>query len=96
MTDPDGTLRTTLAQRTGCSMCGFGIHMESRPHRFDMMRDRNPKEWDYWMYRCVTDPQTGEKYGWGRVLDYIGVGWENKPDTDFVGQYSFEDYEVSE
>ena len=24
--DADGTLRTTKAQRTGCSMCGFGIH----------------------------------------------------------------------
>lgn len=31
------------------------------------------------MYRCVTDPETGEKYGWGRVLDYIGVGWEDIP-----------------
>lgn len=89
--DPDGTLRTTKAQRTGCSMCGFGIHMESRPHRFDMMRERNKKEWEYWMYRCVTDPETGEQYGWGRVLDYIGVGWENEPDTDLVGQYSFDD-----
>ena len=45
------------------------------------------------LFESFTDPETGEKYGWGRVLDYIGVGWENKPDTDFVGQYSFEDYE---
>ena len=35
--DKDGTLSTTKAQRTGCSMCGFGIHMEKRPHRFDML-----------------------------------------------------------
>lgn len=27
--DADGTLRTTKAQRTGCSMCGFGVHMEN-------------------------------------------------------------------
>lgn len=86
--DPDGTLRTTKAQRTGCSMCGFGIHMEQRPHRFDLLREANPKEWEYWMYRCCTDENTGEKYGWGRVLDYIGVEWENRPDTDLVGQYS--------
>lgn len=25
--DTDGTLRTTKAQRTGCSMCGFGVQM---------------------------------------------------------------------
>lgn len=84
----DGTLYTTGAQRTGCSMCGFGIHMEKRPHRFDRLRERNPKEWEFWMYRCVTDPETGEKYGWGRVLDYIGVLWEDVP----TEQMSFENF----
>lgn len=74
----DGTLHTTGAQRTGCSMCGFGIHLEKRPHRFDRLRQRNPKEWEFWMYACCTDSQTGEKYGWGRVLDYIGVPWEDE------------------
>ena len=29
------------------------------------------------MYRCCTDAN-GEKYGWGRVLDWIGVEWENE------------------
>lgn len=67
--DPDGTLRTTKAQRTGCSMCGFGIHMEKRPHRFDLLYERNPKEWRFWMYDM----------GWGEVLDYIGVGWKPQP-----------------
>ena len=42
---PDGTLYTTKAQRMGCSMCGFGIHLEKRPHRFDLMREHNEKEW---------------------------------------------------
>lgn len=87
---PDGTLYTTGAQRTGCSMCGFGVHMETRPHRFDQLRMRNPKEWEFWMYRCCTDPETGEKFGWGRVLDYIGVEWENVPDgVDLPGQMDF-------
>lgn len=87
----DGTLYTTGAQRTGCSMCGFGIHMEKRPHRFDQLRKRNYKEWEFWMYRCCTDPDTGEKYGWGRVLDYIGVDWEDEwlPEPE---QMSFEDF----
>lgn len=70
----DGTLYTTKAQRTGCSMCGFGIHLEKRPHRFDLLKERNPKEWHYWMYECCTD-EHGNKYGWAKVLDYIGVGY---------------------
>ena len=48
----NGELFTTGAQRTGCSMCGFGIHLEKRPHRFDKLRERNQKEWEFWMYRC--------------------------------------------
>ena len=90
--DEDGTLRTTKAQRTGCNMCGFGIHMEARPHRFDLLRERNEKEWEYWMYRCCTDPETGETFGWGRVLDYIGVGWENPWDTGCVDQIPMEGF----
>lgn len=66
--DENGLLRTTGAQRTGCSMCGFGIHLEKRPHRFDRLRKQNPKEWNFWMY----------DQGWGEVLDYIGVGWEDE------------------
>lgn len=66
--EQDGTLRTTRAQRTGCSMCGFGIHIEKRPHRFDRLREDNFKEWHFWMYDM----------GWGEVLDYIGVEWEDE------------------
>lgn len=67
---------TTGEQRTGCSMCGFGIQLEKRPHRFDRLFERNPKEWDFWMNNCCTDDE-GKKYGWGRVLDYIGIPWQD-------------------
>lgn len=66
---PDGKLTTTKAKRTGCTMCGFGIHIEKRPHRFDRLRESNYKEWHFWMY----------DQGWGKVLNYIGVEWENHP-----------------
>lgn len=85
--DPDGTLRTTKAQRTGCSMCGFGVHMDKRPNKFDLLHDERPKEWERLMTHLVED-ENGEWYGWGKVLDYIGIGWENAPDTDFPGQIS--------
>ena len=72
--DEQGMLHTTKAQRTGCSMCGFGIQLEGRPHRFDRLKEDNYKEWHYWMYECCTD-EHGNKYGWAKVLDYIGVGY---------------------
>ena len=72
----DHEYTTTGEQRTGCSMCGFGIQMEKRPHRFDRLYERNHKEWDFWMNRCCTD-ENGEPYGWGKVLDYIGIPWRD-------------------
>lgn len=66
--DENGFFQTTKAQRTGCSICGFGIHLEKRPHRFDRLYESNPKEWRYLMYDV----------GWGDVLDYIGVEWRQK------------------
>lgn len=77
--DESGNLQTTGAQRTGCSMCGFGIHMEERPHRFDHLRERNFSEWRFYMYDCCVDIETNEHYGWGRVLNYIGIPWEDYP-----------------
>lgn len=74
--DSNGALRTTLAQRTGCSMCGFGITLEKRPHRFDLLWGKNQEEWEFWMTRVMQD-KDGNWYGWGRILDYIGVEWRN-------------------
>ena len=82
---PDGLLRTTKAQRTGCSMCGFGVHMEKRPHRFDLLRESNPKEWELWMKHIYQD-ETGKWWGFGDVLDYIGVGWSDDPYGNLDGQ----------
>lgn len=62
--EPEGQLRTTKAQRTGCSMCGFGVHIESRPHRFDRLRYTSPGEWEMWMKHICQD-ENGEWYGWG-------------------------------
>ena len=89
--DKDGTLRTTKAQRTGCSMCGFGIHMEKRPNRFDFLWQRTPKEWEMWMHHVDQLPD-GTWYGWGHVLDYIGVEWRD-PQEQFWEQTFFREEE---
>ena len=70
----DGKRETTGAKRTGCEICMFGIHLETRPHRFDRLRKRNPKAWEFWM----------KEMEFGRVLDYIGVPWSS--DVPFCNQ----------
>lgn len=76
VSDGAGGLKTTKAQRTGCSMCGYGVHLEKRPHRFDLLYERNPIEWNVWMNHIVRD-ENGQWYGWGKILDYIGVEWRD-------------------
>lgn len=89
---------TTGEQRTGCSMCGFGIQLEDRPHRFDRLYERNPKEWDFWMNKCCTH-EDGTKYGWGEVLDYLDIPWRdpehwylNPNGSQLEGQFNIFDY----
>lgn len=96
--EEDGEWKTTGEQRTGCSMCGFGIQLESRPHRFDRLFERSPKEWDFWMTKCCKDDD-GIEYGWGRVLDYIGIPWRdpahwwlNPNGEEIEGQMNIFDY----
>lgn len=85
---------TTGEQRTGCSMCGFGIQLEQRPHRFDRLYERSPKEWEFWMTRCCKH-EDGTPYGWGEVLDYIGIPWRDPEhwwiNSDIKGQMTLFD-----
>jgi len=86
---------TTGEQRTGCSMCGFGIQLEQRPHRFDRLWERAPKEWEFWMMRCCKHDD-GTPYGWGEVLDYIGIPWRDPEhwwlNSEIMGQTSIFDF----
>lgn len=47
--------------RTGCMFCCFGIHMQKRPNRFDLMKITHPKQYSYCM----------NKLGIGKVLNFI-------------------------
>lgn len=60
--------------------CAFQLSL------FDVLRESSPKEWEHWMRDCYTSPFTGERFGWGHVLDYIGVGWEGDPHGNVEGQ----------
>lgn len=65
--DKNGTYYTTKADRTGCDICLFGIHMEKRPHRFDRLEVEEPKTYDFWV----------NEMGFGRAMDIIGVKYGN-------------------
>lgn len=53
---------------TGCMFCGFGLHMEGLPNRFQRMHNSHPKLHEF----CV------HKLGLGSVLDYIRANCPDK------------------
>ena len=53
----------TGVKRTGCMFCMFGVHLEKRPNRFELMKKTHPQLHNY----CIN------KLGIGKVLDFIGV-----------------------
>lgn len=56
-----GKLYFTGLRSTGCIFCGFGLHMEKSPNRFQQLHDTHPKLWKYCM----------NTLGLGDILAYI-------------------------
>lgn len=81
---PDGKLKFTGCQRTGCVFCGFGCHLEKEPNRFQNLAVTHPQLYDYCMRGGKYDesgkwvPDKG--LGMAKVLDYINVKWWNDGD----------------
>ncbi len=61
--DDKGLYKTTGEKRTGCIFCGFGVHLEKEPNRFQRLKKTHPILYDY----CIN------KLGMKEVLDYINV-----------------------
>ncbi|MBU3173319.1 phosphoadenosine phosphosulfate reductase domain-containing protein [Clostridium estertheticum] len=72
-------LITTKASRSGCFICGFGVHLEKQPNRFQRMEIDDPKLWDFAI----------NKLGYGKVLDFINVPYMSNIDIkkDMNGEY---------
>ena len=45
----NGKLKTTGAQRTGCIFCGFGVHLEREPNRWQQLAIDYPNIYEYIM-----------------------------------------------
>lgn len=63
--DPDGKLRTTGRDRTGCMFCLFGCHLE-RESRFEQIREGYPAIYD-WMMK----PWDEGGLGYKEVIDWL-------------------------
>lgn len=74
-----GLLKFTGADRTGCTFCMFGVHMEKYPNRFQRMEKENPALYDY----CIN------KLGLGKVLEYCHIPYKYDDYGDGL-QLSFE------
>ncbi len=59
----DDKYKTTKCDRTGCIACGFGVHLEKNPNRFERMKEEYPKQYNYYF----------NKLGYKEICDYIGI-----------------------
>lgn len=59
---------TTGAQRTGCMFCPLGIHLEKSPNRFQLLKTRYPKIWEYCM-----KPWDDGGLGLREIFDRMGI-----------------------
>lgn len=64
----NGMYFTTGLEKTGCTFCGFGCHIEKEPNRFQRLKQTHPKLWNY----CMKSIENGG-LGMREVLEYIGV-----------------------
>ncbi|ENK1244749.1 phosphoadenosine phosphosulfate reductase family protein [Clostridium botulinum] len=62
----DEVYKTTKANKTGCFICGFGVHMEKQPNRFQRMEDEDPQLYDFAI----------NKLGYGPLLEFLDIPYK--------------------
>lgn len=72
-----GKLYFTGVQSTGCVFCGFGLHMETQPNRFQRLYYSHPKLWKYCM----------DTLGLRKIMQYIQ---DNCPDKCIRNKFKIE------
>ena len=64
----EGVYSTTKCDRTGCIFCGFGVHLEKEPNRYQKLQLTHPQLHDYCM----------NKLGFKEVCKYMNIPYNNK------------------
>lgn len=62
-----GIYSTTKCDRTGCIYCGFGVHLEKEPNRYQRLEKTHPQLHDYCM----------NKLGFKEVCEYMNIPYKN-------------------
>lgn len=74
-----GLLKFTGADRTGCTFCMFGVHLEPYPNRFQRMQTENPALYNY----CINELNLKQ------VLEFCHIPYDRN-DYGVGVQLSFE------
>ena len=62
----DGIYSTTKCDRTGCIYCGFGVHLEKEPNRYQRLEQTHPQLYNYCM----------DKLGFKEVCEYMNIPYK--------------------
>ena len=60
--------KTTKCDRTGCVFCGFGVHLEKQPNRYQLLELSHPQLHDYCM----------NKLGFKDVCEFMNIKYKNE------------------
>lgn len=71
---------TTGCDRTGCMFCGYGLHLDKSPNRFERMAITHPNSYDYLMRGGAFDTDglwkpTNNGLGYWFVLKWIALAF---------------------
>ena len=62
----DDVYSTTKCDRTGCIYCGFGVHLEKEPNRYQRLEQTHPQLYNYCM----------DKLGFKEVCEYMNIPYK--------------------
>ena len=69
--DKKGRLRTLGEQRTGCSVCVVGCHLD-KTNRFQRLKQTHPELWDYDI----------NSLGFGEFFDFLGIDYGKESELE--------------
>lgn len=80
----DDIYKTTKCDRTGCVFCGFGVHLEDCPNRYQKLQLTHPQLYTYCM----------DKLGFKEVCEYMDIPYINSEITEIEDLKDGREYHI--